>query len=132
MTNLEKIESYFMQNPGEMISDEHLADVLAIPIDLVKLACKGLRSNFDIHFVSQTVEGETPCQGYFNGGDPFERILWYTYNERKRGGARPGAGRKANNRELEKVTIRLFKDQMPISDSKIREAVDIYLSSCHG
>ena len=48
--------------------------------------------------------------------------------ELKRGGAGRGQGRKKSARELKKVTVRIFADQQPITDSEIREAIDIYLS----
>lgn len=48
------------------------------------------------------------------------------------GGARVGAGRKKSERQLSKVTVRIFTDQQPITDAEIRAAIDIYLSSRRG
>ena len=56
-------------------------------------------------------------------------------NEPKKRGAAPGEnrgkgnqGRKPSRREMVKVTVRIFKDQQPVTNEQIREALDIYFS----
>ena len=55
-----------------------------------------------------------------------------TLELKKHGGAGRGQGRKKSNRAFKIRQIRIFADHEPISDSEIRTAIDIYLSSRGG
>lgn len=47
---------------------------------------------------------------------------------KKRGGAGRGQGRKKSIRPLKKVVVNIYEDQHPITDSKIRAAIDLFNS----
>ncbi|MGL6008518.1 MAG: hypothetical protein ACRC1D_03600 [Culicoidibacterales bacterium] len=51
---------------------------------------------------------------------------------KRRGGAGRGQGRKKSIRPLKKVVVNIYEDQHPISDSKIRAAIDLFNNSHSG
>ena len=119
------------QPTGLPVSSSQIAAETRQDIHSVKASCKALTEEKKLERVSQTLVGDASNEGVFVGGDLYQTEQWYRL-PRQRGGANRGQGRKKSDRQLTKVTIRVFADQLPITDAEIREAIDSYLSSRRG